>query len=184
MAASDLTTLANVKAWLGINGSSDDAVLARLITASSGYIETWLGRQLAVATYNEVRNGEGGTRLAFANPPVLSVGAVSIDGNPIAPASGPYTAGYLFDERVLYLRGYEFAPGQQNVNLSYSAGFAILPPEIEQAAIELVAQRYRERDRIGRSSTSLQGESAAFAVKDLPPDVQTLLQRYQKVVPL
>ena len=47
MAASDLATLADVKTWLsgssGI-GSSDDALIARLITDVSGAITAYLGR--------------------------------------------------------------------------------------------------------------------------------------------
>ena len=47
MAASDLAVLADVKTWLsgssGI-GSSDDALLARLITDVSGAITAYLGR--------------------------------------------------------------------------------------------------------------------------------------------
>ena len=42
----DLTTLADVKAWLQTGQSSfpatDDAMLTRLITAASRYIQTWL----------------------------------------------------------------------------------------------------------------------------------------------
>ena len=182
MAASDLTTLANIKAWLALSTGSDDAVLARLITATSSYIQSWLGRTLAVTAYDEVRNGQGGTRMAFANAPVTAVASLRLGRVTIPPVSGPHTAGYLFDDTLLYLRGHAFWEGEQNVSISYSAGFATIPPEIEQACIELVAQRYRERDRIGRSSTSLQGESAAFVVKDLSPDVQTILQKYQKVV--
>jgi hypothetical protein len=47
MAASDLATLADVKTWLagssGI-GSSDDALISRLITDVSGAITAYLGR--------------------------------------------------------------------------------------------------------------------------------------------
>ena len=184
MAAGDLTTLANVKTWLGVTTTTDDAVLARLISAASGFIQTWLNRTIGLNAYSEVRNGPGGTRLVFANPPVTAVSGVTVDGVAIPAATGSDDAGYLFDSRILYLRGHRFGPGVQNVSISYTAGYAVVPPEIEQAAIELVALRYRERDRTGYSSRSLSGESAAFVAKDLPPDVQTVLGKYQKVVPI
>ena len=47
----DLTTLADVKAWLQTGQSpfpaTDHAILTRLITAASRYIQTWLNRQIA-----------------------------------------------------------------------------------------------------------------------------------------
>jgi hypothetical protein len=48
MAYGDLTTLADVKAWLqtGQNPfpATDDALLTRLITAASQFVQSWLGR--------------------------------------------------------------------------------------------------------------------------------------------
>ena len=52
MAFGDLTTLADVKAWLQTGQSAfpvtDDALLTRLITAASQLIQTWLNRQIAL----------------------------------------------------------------------------------------------------------------------------------------
>ena len=53
MAFGDLTTLADVTAWLqtGQNPfpSVDDALLTRLITTASRFIESWLDRQILSA---------------------------------------------------------------------------------------------------------------------------------------
>ena len=68
----------------------------------------------------------------------------------------------------------------QNVAVTYTAGFAATPPEIEQACIELVALRYKERDRIGHVSKGIAGETVTFQQKDMPPDVQTLLDQYRR----
>ncbi len=184
MAAVDLTTLGNVKTWLGITTGTDDAVLARLISAASGFIQSGLNRQLGQAAYTEIRNGPGGCRLVFANPPVTAVTSLEINGAAIPAAGDGSAPGYLADERLLYLRGYSFTEGVRNVTIRYTAGFAVIPPELEQACVELVALRYRERDRTGYSSRSLQGESAAFALKDVPPSVETVLSKYRKVVPV
>ena len=70
--------------------------------------------------------------------------------------------GYRFDERFLYLTGYCFWPGVANVNVAYVAGYATVPPELEQAVIELIAAKYRERERIGHQSKSLAGEATTF----------------------
>src|SRR5271168_4090049 len=56
----DLCALADVTAWLqtGQNPfpATDDALLTRLITAASLFIETWLQRQIAVSDWIEVRD--------------------------------------------------------------------------------------------------------------------------------
>ena len=185
MATGDLTTLANVKAYLSppLTTTNDDALLTRLVTAASQFIQAWLGRTIAETAYNETRNGLGATRLFLRNRPVTNVTSVAVDGVAIAPASGPGQPGYLFDDNSVYLTGTAFTRGQQNVAVAYTAGYAAMPPELEQACIALVALRYKERDRIGQASKNLAGEVVSFAQKDMPADVLTVLDQYRAVVP-
>jgi hypothetical protein len=186
MATGDLTTLANVKAYLSppLTTTADDALLTRLVTAASQFIQSWLNRAIASTSYTETRNGTGGTRLFLRKRPVTAVAALTIDGVAIAPsAPPPLGAGYLFDDSSVYLIGHCFAKGAQNVTVQYTAGFAATPPEIEQACIALVALRYKERDRIGQASKNLGGETVSFQQNDMPADVATILDQYRNVVP-
>lgn len=184
MAAGDLTTVANVKAWLGITAATDDTLFARLVSAVSQYVQTWLNRQIASASYTETRDGSGRSRMVFADYPVTAVSAVVIDGRSIPASPDVFTPGYYFNEIEVCLRGYVFTKGQGNVSLSYTAGYAETPPALEQAVIETVSLRYRERDRIGHASKSIQGETVAFTITDFPKPAQTILNNYKKVVPL
>jgi hypothetical protein len=191
MASGDLCALADVKAWLqtGQNAfpATDDALLARLITAASQFIQTWLNRQIAQADYAEVRDGTGGDALSFRNFPATAVSFVSIDGMPIpaAPNDGGYGAGYVFTPTVLALIGYRFTRRRQNVIIRYTAGYTVIPPDIAQACIELVCLRYRERTRIGEVSKQLGGgETVSYSQKDMSDDVRTLLMQYRAVAPV
>lgn len=184
MAAGDLTTVDNVKAWLGISAATDDAIFARLVSAVSQYAQTWLNRQIASAAYTETRDGRGRSRMVFADYPVTAVSAVVIDGRSIPFSRDVFTPGYYFNEIEVCLRGYLFTKGEGNVSLAYTAGYTVTPPELEQAIIETVALRYRERDRIGHASKSLQGETVAFTITDFPKSAQTILNNYKKVMPL
>ena len=190
MAFGDLTTLSDVKAWLATGQSAfpstDDVLLTRLITAASQFIQTWLNRQIGLSDWLEVRDGTGGQRLAFANIPVTAMLSLSIDGLtiPPAPADGSIRAGYVFSPTELALRGYVFTRRAQNTVVTYTAGFAMTPPDIAQACIELVGLRYRERTRIGEAGRQLGGnERVTFSQQDMSDDVKLLLSQYRIVAP-
>ena len=191
MAYGELTTLDDVKAWLktgqGAFPASDDALLARLITAASRFIESWLGRRIALTDWQEVRDGTGGQRLALANVPVTEVLSLSLDGLAIPPADpdGSFSAGYVFTPTELALRGYVFTRRPQNVVVTYTAGYAATPPDIAQACIELVCRRYKERARIGEVSRAIGGsETVTYARHDMSDDLRRLLSQYRAVTPV
>jgi hypothetical protein len=144
---SNLTTLANVKAWLGMTSvdPARDAMVTRVINAQSRFIESWLSRVIQSQSYNEVRDGggygESRFALTFANNPVSSVGSVEVNGIviPPSPDGGVQLPGYGFDASTLWLApvgpyfdrsataGYVFIRGKSNVLISYTGGFLVLP---------------------------------------------------------
>jgi hypothetical protein len=181
---SDLTTLATLESWLGLPaGNADEDLLQRLIDAIGAAAESWCARSFAAQAFAETRDGTGGTRLAFANTPVSVVASVLVDGVAIPPSPGAPLPGYLFSATAVTLVGFRFRRGQSNVALAYTAGYATIPADLEQAALDWAAHVYREKDRIGMTSETLQGQVTAFLVKDMPPRVQALLQPYRRVVP-
>jgi hypothetical protein len=191
MAFGDLTTLGDVKAWLQTGQNpfpdTDDTLLTNLVTAASQFIQTWLGRPMAQADWVEVRDGTGGQRMGFANSPVSAVLSLTIDGIdiPPVPAGSSFAAGYVFSPTELVVRGYAFTRRAQNVVVTYTAVYAATPPELAQACIELVCQRYRERTRTGEVSKALGGgETVTYSQKDMSDDIKTILSRYQAVAPV
>src|SRR5438105_1144611 len=103
MKTGDLTTLANVKSWLGITESTDDVLLTRLISGFSRYIQSWLNRDIASKQYTETRDGvgagAGGYRMMFNNYPVSSVQSLTIGTYPVvaSPDGAVLQPGYGFD---------------------------------------------------------------------------------------
>lgn len=192
MVDSDLTSVAAAKQWLGLQNASDDALLARLVAGASAWVQQYLNRTIALQTYTETYNGNGKTVLALQNTPIESVSSVTVDGIVIPARPGPTQAGFTFDESLLYLEGgsftsplalgcYRFTRGHQNIVVTYAAGYAIVPWDLEQVTIELVGLAYRERDRIGLSSKSLEGQTTAFLVRQLPIRLQTTLDQWKRV---
>jgi hypothetical protein len=150
MAASDLAALADVKAWLagssGI-GSSDDALIARLITDVSGAITAYLGRPaLTPHLFVERLDGNGKTRLYLRHYPVLAVSSMVIDRASIAAAPAPaagaaWAKGYLVESwdglppgrpQALDVFYTFYRNGRQNVLVDYTAGYAV---QNESAAV-------------------------------------------------
>ncbi|HUZ75808.1 MAG TPA: hypothetical protein VMU87_22705 [Stellaceae bacterium] len=128
-APGDLTTLGNVKAWRSppVTTTADDAQIARVITAASGFILRYLQRPLLVASRTETRNGAGGRMLLLRHAPVLSLTSLTIDDLAIPAAPDAASAGFVLDADAgaLYLRGYAFWRGVQNVTATYTAGYGV-----------------------------------------------------------
>ena len=185
MAAGDLTDLDTVKAWLGVTTTTYDAQLSGLITAVSSFITNYLGRQIVTASYVETCRGNGQATMVLRNFPITVVASVAFAGQTITAAADPValTSGILFDDRALTLVGYRFPVGLPVV-VTYTAGYAGTPPDIGQAAVELVGEAFRRRDRIGLSSKSLGGQEViAFSLKDMNDTARALLAPYQVLAP-
>ena len=178
-----LTTLANVKTWLGITSSDDDALLTSLIGSASAFIEEWCGCSFSVVSESIKRDGHGGHRAVLPNYPVVAVASVSVDGVAITAAASFTAAGYRVDDMSVILNCYRFNRGLANVQITYSHGYASVPADVAQACIEMVALRYRERDRIGYQSKTLAGETITFMVSDMSQPIRAVLSQYKRVVP-
>src|SRR4051794_13989211 len=109
------TSLANLKAGLNLPATGAHALLGRLVTAASLFIETWLDRPLLSQAYVETRDGGGGRVLVPANQPVTAVAALSIDGIALPAAPDAVSPGYSFSATRIVLAGYSFCRGLGNV---------------------------------------------------------------------
>jgi len=188
MAAGDLTTLDNVKAWLALPsdpGASDD-LLSLLITAASSFATSYLGRDLVPTAYTEVYDGNGAAWMMLRQAPITAVQSISFRGLTLTTPGDPVagTHGFIFDGRRLSLIGETF-PFRSLVVVNYTAGFATMPEAIEQAVIELVGEAFKRRDHISQSSKTLGGqETVAFSTADMNATVTAALRPYRAVAPV
>lgn len=135
----DLTTVANVKDWLGATTTASDDVIQRTITNCSRFIIAWLSRPMLPAAYSERYDGLGGpmSRIMLRNWPVISIAQASI-GNTLvtaAPIPGPgstFGNGWLLSpgenvppgaQQWLDFQGWYLPAGFQNIGISYRAGY-------------------------------------------------------------
>ena len=142
--AYDLTTLAAVKAWLGIPDATttSDALLQSLLTSASRFLLNYLSRgNILSQSYTDRFSGSGWGQTSLLLPrwPVTSISALSISGSAIpagvaAAANVPETSGYLLEPwdgvpagkmQSIDLLGYGFGCGAQNITVSYVAGYLV-----------------------------------------------------------
>lgn len=176
-------TLADVKSFMSITGATDDALLTSLIVAASGAMETVLNRTVAQSAYTDTVDGNGKAAMMLSNRPVISVSAVTINGQPVPASSGYGVTGYAQDDNVVFLRNLVFTRGLRNVVIAYQAGWATVPDDIKQACIETVALKYKQKEYAGYRSKSLAGETVVFDKSDFPDSVERILNNYRKVIP-
>lgn len=194
-----LCQLSDVKTYLGITSSGTDQVLSALITNASSFIERYCNRAFEQASYTETRNGNGADAIYLRNAPIVSVQSVSVDGVSIPAAPDTTSYGYVFDEHKVYLRGDarvnpitpgifagyppRFQRGVQNIVIAYTAGFATIPADVNQACVELVAAKLAKRDRVDKSSETLgTQQTQAYSMADMPASVKTALAQW--IVPM
>jgi uncharacterized phiE125 gp8 family phage protein len=175
---SNLCVLADVKTFLGITDTNSDAVLSALIPNVSATIESFCNRVFASSAYTDTFNGNGGTKLFLRNGPVVSVSSVTCDGVAIVTAPSAIGAGYMADDAQVYLRGLCFPRGVQNVAVSYVAGYAVIPPDVVQVCIEMVASHYAKRNRIDKASETLgTQQTISYSMADMPASAKSALQQ-------
>lgn len=180
----DLTTLAEVKAYLGITGTTSDVLLQSLITAASQAIANYCNRTFQVTAYNEMRSGNGNSEFVTLGYPITSVSSVTVNGNTIPSAGNAWPRnGYSNGEWSITIDGYCVPRGRKNVALSYSAGYAVIPADLDQAAIELVALKYKQKDRIGVSgSEGIDGQHITYKDISMSTSVTDVLRQYKRVI--
>lgn len=187
MAASpgDLVTIDKVKSYLDQAGGAVDMdpKIEGLITQESAEITRKVGntRLLPVTRTSLALNGNGRDRIMLPDLPVSDVTALSIDGVDIPERTTPTGSGYVLsdpDAGELAVFGYCFTRGAQNVVVSYSAGYAAVPADIEKAVVELVALDLQRSRHIGVASENAGGATTTFVQPGVPSHIEAIIQRY------
>jgi hypothetical protein len=173
----DLTTLEKARQQIFGNDPeiSADAILTQLITSSSAWVEREVGGDLMQASVTETLDGNGECRMLLGRShswrpgsPTTTVTSVKVDGvtitaRPAVSTSDTNPSGWVYRADGVDLVGYSFTEGTANIVIVYTAGFTTCPTDIEQACLEHVAIRYRDRQSTGLAAASGGGDSVTFS---------------------
>jgi hypothetical protein len=278
-----LTSLSNLKSWLGITASTDDAVLERAIDRATSRIESYLERNIKERSYAEWRSGAGVDTIRLHQWPVTTVtsvfsgniavmvigakgnnlrasiavnqetptpavvatytdiaGATTATSIPFATyptvsdvaaqigATGAYNATVTKNLRAVQMRPragadcvlasmtlygadtpseftYDYERGRLTIDRSwfaywplqkgimpnvaksilieYTAGYATVPDDIEQACIEVASMLYRDRRRDGNLQSEGLGDYnySRATVAEMNAKLDSLLERWKEI---
>ena len=196
-----LTTVTEVKDFLGIVVATWDELFCHLINAASSFVEKSTDRRLVAwdwdlydASHRENcwYDGNDFEKLLLRQYPINSVVTISISGDIIGAADGDDyygSTGYLiYNRQGILFYGSGWTSGVQNVRASYNAGYAAGTPEREelrQLAIVLVAVVFQKKDklafkseRIGNYSYTKGDMKGAYELYGIP--AEDILLRYKR----
>ena len=190
--AARITTTANVKTYLGITGSSHDALILQLVERVEAAFEAETRRAIAqVSITNERHSGHGrALELILREWPIDTV-SVTLDGTALAAdefdvAQDPESG------KVYYTPNGDSKPvpwpaGNWNVVVDYDGGYASadVPADILNGITEAVAWLYKKTEPGGdhlteRSATGLDGVTQTFLVDAWPPNFERLIAKYRR----
>lgn len=160
-----LPTYVDLKTYLRIETTEEDALLTVLITRATAMLETWIDVPIVARsrTVFDWVDGQAAARsLIFPSRPIGSVTVVDGAGT-LVPATD-----YLVDETsgIMYGKnGYTFVDGPYQVTafcgLSLRSDYAMLEPLISGMIIDLAADLYQRRTP-GASSETGAGTSISW----------------------
>ncbi len=149
--------LDDLKSWLGITTSSDDAVLIALLHASLDLCEAFTGQMALEASCEEIINPSFDWQ-RIATRPVLALTGIehlAVDGSRYPVPSQDYAFELDSDgsASVRLLR----LGNSGRLAIRFSAGMTAnwthLPDGLRQGVLRLAAYHYRQRDEAGTRST-------------------------------
>ena len=138
-----LITLDELKTYLGVSGTENDALYELLINNVTDWIETYTERRFAETAYTDEKyDGCDYCKLVLKQYPVNSGETFTIDER--LTVGGSFSEITSTDYTVDYPRGIvcwtsNFKEGCQNYAVTYTAGYSTIPNDLKQAAMMLIA---------------------------------------------
>lgn len=194
MADTDLCDVVALKDWMGVTAgqTTSDDKLAVLVTATSlDFLRAIERADFLEATYTEVREGDGGSRMQVRHWPITAITTVTVSGISLAESPDQVQTGYYFDADLdpekcnqLYVADGAFTDGAP-IAVAYTAGYAEPPADVVQAVLEWCAARFKGRPGQGIASTrEAGGEHTTFEKQEaMPPNTARVVEKYKRTWP-
>jgi Phage gp6-like head-tail connector protein len=180
-----LATIDQLKEYLGDGADKDDTLLTRIVAAASDMIENYCGRTFASTAYtNEMYDGTGTRTLVLRHFPIIGTPTVLEMGSTLTVGTDPVSAPdvLVYPEIGQLVRPWFYwLPYRNWYKISYTAGFAAVPPVILQACLDVSALMLREKEHVGLSQKT-SGVQTVTYIRKLPEQIQRGLDGYADLI--
>ena len=181
----NLVRIERVKTYLDLanTDTASDVLLQDLIARIGAWAERYCDRSFAKATYTEQRDGDGTDTLLVRQWPLLSVASLYDDPLRVFGAATQIAAtdfAIYANQGMIRLDGRVFSVGIQNVKVTYEAGYADIPEDLQQAVVELVADRFRNKENQGIRSLAIGSYRVDYGEEELPSEIRGVLDGYRR----
>lgn len=186
----DLITSARAQLLAGLS-AADATLLASLITAAGDMIEKECRRTFAATTYTKQKcDGNGLSYLYADNFPITALSAIYVledDDTETTMASTNFeyeaNTGEIRFKRNSSAAYAVFPAGWQNIEVSYTAGFATVPALVQEACAQLTLCLYQAGQRnalVVSESLGAFSRSYADAGGRIPTIVAQCIMQYKR----
>ena len=181
-----LTTLAHIKAFKNLSTDEHDQELLRLQGTAESALARLCNRTFEQATVTEYHSPfPGQARLLLKRPPLVSI--TSVHDDPVrvygADTLVAATAYAIEDEGagILMFDGHALNGGLRSVKVVYIGGFSPVPPDLAQAAIELIwlTRDLGDKALLGVAARQIADGSITTYQRNRLDAVRELIDRYR-----
>lgn len=188
LAANALTSVLNLKGVLDIKADDNtrNGLLELYINAASQYIERYCDRifKLNTTPYVEYHSGGDMNFLMTRQYPIVEIVKIVVDNS--RDFTDPDDEldqddyGTADNDETIVLEGI-FPLGTENIQVTYRAGYAEVPGDLEVACLFLAEWYYRQKMRgdMGRTSVS-KGDESVGVLSEVPKQVLQIIDNYRR----
>lgn len=184
-----LCTLEEVKEYNGITDTTNDTLLTNLIERVSDGIETFCDRNFESQSYTEYHSGGKNNDRFYTNQyPIITGSGVEVwddyDWDWTTDDLVDSDDYMVTDNRYIVLNNSVFLDGVNNIKVSYTAGYDVIPTDLTQFTIEEVIRKFKSRRHPGdiKSKSLPDGTVVYNDVSGLPDDISILNSYKRKYV--
>lgn len=177
--ANALVSVAQVKEYIKLDGSSDVALIERIINGVADLFERYTSSKFINVAVVETMDGSGSSNQLVEYCPIISLTSVEFDS--VAQTIGDF----VFNARsgIIHFNNGTFAAGFQNIKITYQSGWgaamANLPSDVILAALQQCEYFYK-RDASDFSTTFSEGLVLKAPSELLSPTVRDMLAPYYR----
>lgn len=181
-----MPTVEELREYLGISATDDDALLIQLTRAAVAMIEARVGRRFTAVTETRTYDAPEGATLTL-DEDLIEITAVALDGDAVTDyVTSPRGGGPFYALRRTGAARWAGSPTwgtPATVTITGRWGYSETPPaDIHHAALRLAAFLYRQKDTSADLDRPLLAESGHIILPGrFPADVAAIVDRYRKI---